>query len=163
MAHNIALSENPSTPGEIGRLTINSTAQSSPTGRVTTLKVSRVRGGLRFTPESGPGTHVHGEDLYALRAMLAEVPEELFVEPKPADPARWTEGDEVTSKLLPFVPEYINDGTRALWTRGESVWTLAFGGSNWSKAVTDNDIERVLADKTNQDARILTQASGQDI
>jgi hypothetical protein len=98
MAHNISVSENPNgTRNAIGCLTIVSTPQSHPYGQPRELRVSAVRGGLRFKTEQGPGVHVHGEDLYALREMIEELDDELFV--KPADPIEvkdfWSPGDSV--------------------------------------------------------------------
>lgn len=99
MSHNVSVSQNPNDPGTIGRLTIAAPPKNQPSGKRNTLRVSRVSGGLRFHAEDG-ATHVYGEDLFALRELLAELPEELFV--RPADPVElpdWVDGDIVTTVI----------------------------------------------------------------
>jgi hypothetical protein len=61
----------------------------------------------------GPIVTIEGEDLYALRALLQELPEEAFVEPAPSVLAqpRWTKGDL-----------WRHNPTGHLYIRGEVEW-----------------------------------------
>lgn len=95
-----------------------------------------------------------GEDLYALREFLAELPEEAFV--RPADPiekpARWTDGDII---------EEARPGTDLFW-----IWVRRYGrwshGSGYATP-SDRAMEEYLGGDYKDTFAILRQASGQDL
>lgn len=98
--------------------------------------------------------NIVGEDLYALREFLAELPEEAFV--RPADPVekpeRWTKDD--------VVQEISGDATYT-YVRGPLTWS--FGHIGGTSSCSDEAVSRLVDGKCTTQARILRQASGQDL
>jgi len=96
MSHHITTNTDPQRPG-ITALTIHHEGK-VPYRASNEVRVSlgpRGLGGLVVKVRGeGNRAFIHGEDLFALRAFLEELPEEQFVEPAPAKP-RWTKGDLV--------------------------------------------------------------------
>lgn len=148
--HQIDLNESPRRFGQIGRLTI--AARNSPYGEIRRGRVSRVAGGLRLRSENTSGVRVTGEDLFALREMLAEIPEEEFVRPK--DPvARWNDFDVVKGCL----------GTIHIRVDGSWVATGGRFGASVGGHWTDHRID-LMVDHPDPALRgkILVQKSGVD-
>jgi len=134
-------------------------------GRITKLGGVHGRNGVRIrTRRLGAErqvleqTHVdvRGEDLYALREFLAELPEEAFV--RPADPVkkpeRWTDGDIV---------EETRPGTDMfwVWVRKNGAWRTPGGLA----VPTDEKMEQYLYNPSASHGDVFTvlrQASGQD-
>jgi len=99
--------------------------------------------------------NVVGEDLYALREFLAELPEEAFV--RPADPVekpeRWNDGDIIEER---------RPGTDLfwIWVRRDGHWSHSTG----SVRPADAAMEGYLHGGYNRDTfAIIRQASGQDL
>lgn len=114
------------------------------------VKISRGpsgKGGLtvRVVGDTNRG-YIAGEDLYALRAFLEELPEEEFIEPAPSKPASvgWVEGDRVHASN--------NNGRNAwLYVRGREIWNpgmaLTPTSSEGSLPVPDETMDRWLLGK----------------
>lgn len=85
-----------------------------------------------WTPER---VDIVGEDLYALRALLAELPESAFTEPKPSTVLPdWEAGD--------IVRECWADGEDVLGRDVDGIWTSVKGTSSITH--TDADIDHFL-------------------
>lgn len=114
------------------------------------IKVRRVEGG---TP--GP-VEIQGEDLYALREFLAELPEEAFVRPaEPVEkPERWTDGD--------IVEEWLGQRMTRIWSRKDGIWHGAGILSNIGDHMVSDAVERKNS-RYQWNARAVRQASGQDL
>lgn len=97
---------------------------------------------------------IEGEDLFALREFLSEIPEEAFV--RPADPvekpARWTEADVVQEVTQTYV---------YTWVRGPQVWNAVNRGG--TSSCSDEAVSKLVDGDYSTTARILRQASGQDL
>lgn len=103
--------------------------------------------GARNGFDSGPVVSIEGEDLYALRALLLELPDEAFVEPAPAVEVAeqvWTPGDVCLFAADDYWATYtrLHDGT---WQRISG--TL---GVDRATDYTDTVIEKKLADQTDR-------------
>lgn len=107
--------------------------------------------------DSGPGpVDIRGEDLYALREFIAELPEEAFV--RPADPVekpeRWADNDVIEETSL-------KTGGVHIWTRYNGKWhspkSSIPGADHIFEAALDN------LSGYGWTCRVLRQASGQDL
>lgn len=103
--------------------------------------------GLVLNPWTPEKVAIVGEDLYALRAFLNELPEEAFVEPAPAAEVAeqaWTPGDVCLFAADDYWATYtrLHDGT---WQRISG--TL---GVDRATDYTDTVIEKKLADQTDR-------------
>jgi hypothetical protein len=153
MSHNIAISQHPDRAGEIGRLTI--VAKRSPNSDEHELRVSRVSEcRIDVATDGGGRVRVSGQDLFALREMLSELPEKAFV--RPADPVvvpRWTDGDLVAETEK-------NSSRLDLWERKGGKWGIK-GASRFH--VSDVHMSRMIDGGADTILKIVIQASGEDL
>ena len=92
----------------------------------------------------GPVVRIEGEDLFALRELLAEFPEEAFKRPKnpvaKPVPARWHDGDVVRF--------WGGNKPQALWTRHKGLW---YTPGN-PLGIADREVDAVIDRRWGSDA-----------
>lgn len=106
--------------------------------------------------EAAQTVDIAGEDLYALREFLAELPEEAFT--RPADPVekpdRWSTGDIVEEVF----PSTVLPGR--VWVRdGDGKW----GRRGTNLTIDDDSVQAGLGGCYSTDLTIIRQKSGQDL
>lgn len=71
---------------------------------------------IMVNPWQDSNVEIRGEDLFALRELLAEIPESAFVRPaEPVDAPRWASGDVVT---------FESRNLDSVFTRGPESWVI---------------------------------------
>jgi hypothetical protein len=93
-------------------------------------------------------TPILGEDLYALRALLNELPESAFVEPAPPL-ARWTKGDIVV------VEEGVNGRVLAYYRHDDGFWRAAGTAMAW----VDEEVSAWVDNEGATNTHVVRQAS----
>lgn len=165
MSHNLETV----TDGYLSALVVRGQAtQHSPSSNY--ARITKLGGGFRGTQgiriktrkvetDEGAGpVDIRGEDLYALREFLAELPEEAFVRPaEPVEkPERWTDGD--------IVEEWISGKMKRIWIRqDDDLWHAPGIASTLRDEIVESGLRYDRNESRHWSAVIVRQTSGQDL